>query len=73
VTFKKGALVAVMGGTDGQAVRRICRVVLDLGGSKVLVETDSQVEGDAALEYDFSTPPPESLEVERSLLRPVIE
>lgn len=71
--FRKRQLVAVMGGADGKSVRRIARVVYDDGGPKILVETDSELEGEAAVEYDFETPEPDSFEVDRYLLWPVLE
>lgn len=71
--FERGQLVAVMGGADGTSVRRIARVVLDDGGETVTVETDSKIEGEAAEEYDFPTPEPTSLDVDRHSLRPITE
>jgi hypothetical protein len=71
--FKKGQLVAVMGGAGTDQIRRIARVVFDDGGPIVLVETDSRIEGEAAVEYDFPTPEPAALEVDRMRLRPIVE
>lgn len=71
--FVKGQLVAVMGGASGQAIRRIARVVQDTGADDVLVETDSVLEGEAAVEYDFETPEPASLIVHRDRLRIIQE
>ena len=67
-----GTLVAVIGGTDNDQVRRICRVVSDLGAT-VLVESDSKLEGDAAVEYDFPTPEPCTMEVDTRVLREIKE
>jgi hypothetical protein len=69
--FKPGDLVAVVSAIDRSVVRRIARVV-QVNGNTVTVESDSQVEGDAAVEYDFDTPPPVSMSVHWSLLRRIV-
>lgn len=68
--YPAGALVAITG-VDPAVIRRICRVVEDRGAT-ILVESDSEIEGDAAVEYDFPTPEPCSMEVPRSRVRPIV-
>jgi hypothetical protein len=72
VTFAKGQLVAVTG-IDPNVIRRIARVVEDRGSALVLVETDDEIEGEAAIEYDFATPDPDIFEIARERLRPILE
>lgn len=67
-----GTLFALMGGSHSHEVRRIVRVVQDLG-DQVIVENDSVLEGEASVEYDTETPPPASLVVNPSLLRLIKE
>lgn len=66
-----GTLVAVTG-VDPNTVRRIARVVVDQGAT-VTVETDNVIEGDAAVEHDFPTPEPATLDVPRERLRLIQE
>lgn len=70
--FKPGQLVAVTG-LNSVVIMRIGRVIVDNGGPTVTVETDDEIEGDAAIEYDFPTPDPDILDVPRDRLRPIIE
>jgi hypothetical protein len=72
MTFKPGALVAVTG-IDRNVIRRIARVTADNGGPTVTVETDDELESQAAIEFDFATPDPDILEVPRDRLRSIIE
>lgn len=69
--IRPGTLVAVTG-VDPNVVRRIARVVEDRG-TEVEVETDSEIEGDAAVEYDFATPEQETLVVAPGRLREIRE
>jgi hypothetical protein len=69
--WRKGQLVAVTG-IDRTVIRRIARVLEDRGFT-VLVETDDEIEGDAAIEFDFATPDPDIFEVPVERLRPIIE
>jgi hypothetical protein len=55
-------------------VRRIARVVEDKGAPwLVTVETDDEIEGEAAIEYDFATPEHEVLQVDVDNLLPILE
>jgi hypothetical protein len=66
-----GTLVAVTG-IDPNTIKRIARVIEDKGKT-VVVETDEQLESEAAIEYDFDTPEQETLEVTPDRLRAIIE
>jgi hypothetical protein len=55
MAWDKGALVAVMSAVDPDRVVRICRVVEDRG-DVVIVDSDEELEGEAAIEHDFPTP-----------------
>lgn len=70
--FAPGTLVAVMGAVNLAQVRRIARVVEDRGAF-VLVQTDDELESEAAIEYDFATPEPMEMEVSRDRLRRIVE
>src|SRR6185295_9586893 len=60
--FAPGTLVALTGIGDPGSVKRIARVVEDKGRT-VVIETDAEIEGDAAIEFDFPTPDQETFEV----------
>lgn len=69
--IKPGTLVVVTG-IDPNRIMRIARVVEDRGKT-VLVQTDDEIEGDAAVEYDFDTPESKEMEVDPARLRQVVE
>jgi hypothetical protein len=70
-SLKPGTLMAWTG-EYAHVIRRIVRVVQDYGDT-VLIESDSHIEGEAAVEYDFPTPEPLSITVPKSRLRPIVE
>jgi hypothetical protein len=59
-----GALVAVRGNESGQIIM-IGRIIEDHGDT-LTVQSDEEIEGDAAVEYDFHTLPSRTLKVERN-------
>lgn len=63
-----GTLVVVEKGE----LHRIARVVEDYGHT-VLIETDSRIEGQLAVDDDLETPAPMSMEVKRSYVRVISE
>jgi hypothetical protein len=67
-----GMLFAVMGGTANDQVRRIVRIV-EVRGAKALVQSDQELENDAAVEHDFPILDPAEFEVEIHQLRRVQE
>lgn len=70
--LKPGTLMAYTG-IDPEIIKRIVRVVEDSGTGLVLVQSDEQIEGEAAIEHDFPTPDPVKMRVEVNRLRPIIE
>lgn len=69
--YPAGTLVAVTG-IDPNVIRMIGRVVVDRG-DEIKVESDVDIESDAAIEYDFPTPEQRCYVVRPERVRLIVE